>query len=118
MIVYKITAGFAHDLRYEEEGYALKIGELSIVGSGTLPPLESLHDPLAVQEKEDAEAAERLRLQNLREDALAVELLDRLRTATPTQISSYVDTDVTDLASARMMLKRIILVMAAIANGG
>jgi len=60
-------------------------------------------------------AATRLGKQDLRADALAVQMLDQLRTATPTQVGNYVDNNVTDLASARM-LKRIILVMALIAK--
>jgi len=113
MIVYKLTDGFASDLRYEEGNYVLQASEIKHAdGFGTLPPLDSLHDPLAVQQKEDAKEAERLRKQNLRGDALAVELLDRLRTATPAQISNYVDNNVIDLASARTMFKRVLLVLS------
>jgi hypothetical protein len=119
MIVYKLTDGFVSDLRYEDNSYVLRASEVKHAdGFGTLPPLESMHDPVAVQLKEDAEEAERLRLANLKGDALAVEMLDRLRTATPTQISTYVDNNVLDIASARTMLKRILLVLALIAGGG
>lgn len=46
-------------------------------------------------------------------DPLRVALVGQLKGATNAQISSYVDANVTDLASARLMLKRIILVLAA-----
>lgn len=47
-------------------------------------------------------------------DTVRMDLLDRLRTATPTQINTYVDNQVTDLASARTMFKRILLVLSQI----
>jgi len=56
--------------------------------------------------------AEAARRAALRSDALAVELLAQLRAATPAQISNYVDAQVTDLASARTMFKRIMLILA------
>lgn len=46
-------------------------------------------------------------------DPLRVALVNQLKGATNAQISNYVDANVTDLASARLMLKRIILVLAA-----
>ena len=107
MIVYKLTDGFAHELRYEEDDYALRAGELSIAGFGDLPPLESLHDPAAVQAKEDAEAGAQ---------ALRAELVNLLRTASPSGITAYVDSSgVTDPASAQMF-KRILL--ALLSNRG
>jgi hypothetical protein len=44
-------------------------------------------------------------------DATRADLLARLATATPAQINSYVDTNVTNLAEARTLLKRILLVL-------
>jgi hypothetical protein len=55
------------------------------------------------------EIAERTRRQALQEDPRAVELRDKLRTATPAEISAYVDARVTDLPSARTMLKQILI---------
>ena len=59
-----------------------------------------------------AEVTARIERDALQNDARAVDLRDRLRTATVAQIDSYVDAQVTDLASARTMFKRILLVMA------
>lgn len=59
------------------------------------------------------EIAERARLLNLRVDAIVVDLKARLATATPAQISNFVDSNVTDLAGARLMFKRILLLLAA-----
>lgn len=116
MIVYKLTNGFASDLRYENDSYMLQFGEIKFSnGFPSLPSLESLHDPVAVSDKEATEEAERTRFANLRGDALAQDLLAQLRTATPMQISNYVDSNVTDLASARTLLKKIILVLSLIA---
>ena len=56
-----------------------------------------------------AEINERRAREALRDDPRAVELRDRLHTATPQQISDYVDAQVTDLAGARVMFKRILL---------
>ena len=49
-------------------------------------------------------------------DPRAVELRDKLTTATAAQISDYVDAQVTDLPSARLMFKRVLLVMALMAR--
>lgn len=118
MIVYKSTDGFAHDLRYENDDYVLKIDDIKFSdGFGELPELEELHDPLAVQANKDAELAEKLRKDGIRADTLAADLLARLKVATPEQISTFIDNNVVDLASARRVLKMILLVMALIANG-
>ncbi len=45
-------------------------------------------------------------------DPLRQALITQLKGATNAQISAYVDAQVTDLASARLMLKRIILLLA------
>lgn len=58
-----------------------------------------------------ADTAERLRLQGIREDALRQQLQAQLDAATAAQISSFVDNQVTDLASARLMFKRILLLL-------
>jgi hypothetical protein len=58
------------------------------------------------------EIAERAEREALRDDPRAIELRDKLRTATPQQISDYVDEKVTDLPSARLMFKRVLLVLA------
>lgn len=54
--------------------------------------------------------------EELEKDERAADLLDRLRTATPQQIVDYVDAQVTDLASARTMFKRVLLVLALVAR--
>lgn len=64
----------------------------------------------AAQAARDAEAA---RLQAIRDDALRQQLVSQLATATNAQISAFVDAQVIDLASARTMLKRILLLLAA-----
>lgn len=117
MIVYAMTDGFAHDLRYEEVGYVLEVREIKYADdSSELPSLEDLHDPVAMQTKKNAEAAEQLRLKNIEFDVGAAELLDRLCTLTVTQINTYIDNNVTDLASARTMFKRVVLVLALVAR--
>lgn len=45
-------------------------------------------------------------------DATRTDLLNRLRTASPTQINTYVDANVTTLAEARALFKKILLVLA------
>lgn len=47
-------------------------------------------------------------------DVTRADLLARLRAATPAQISAYVDNQVTDLASARALFKKILLVLVAV----
>lgn len=45
-------------------------------------------------------------------DADRLDLLDRLRTATASQIDAFVDNNIADLADVRRMLKRIIKIVA------
>ena len=59
-----------------------------------------------------AEMTARAERRTLETDPRALDLRDRLRTATIAGIDAYVDAQVTDLASARLMLKRILLVLA------
>lgn len=63
-----------------------------------------------------AEIAARQEREALRDDPRAVELRDKLRAATPQQISDYVDAQVTDLASARLMFKRLLIVLALLSR--
>lgn len=55
---------------------------------------------------------EKARLDGIRGDAQQQALLAQLKTATAAQIDTYIDNNVTDLASARTMLKRIVKVIA------
>jgi len=93
-----------------EEGMLRRVDALSFlsVASGAL-----VLDEAAQQAARDQAAAA---LNALRADALARDLTGRLRTATPAQIDTWVDAQVTDLASARTMFKRILLVLAAMAR--
>lgn len=45
-------------------------------------------------------------------DATRADLMNRLATATPAQINSYVDANVTNIAEARALFKRILLVLS------
>jgi hypothetical protein len=56
--------------------------------------------------------AEEIRVALLQSDLTLIDLRDRLTSATPAQIIAYVDSQVTDLASARTLLKRILLLLA------
>ena len=47
-------------------------------------------------------------------DVTRTDLLARLRTASPQQINQYVDANVTNLVEATALLKRILLVLAAV----
>lgn len=62
---------------------------------------------------DEGRLAERTRLQAIADDVLRQQLLAQLSTATNLQISAFVDNQVTDLASARTMFKRILLLLAA-----
>lgn len=65
-----------------------------------------------------SEAAESARRVAIHDDQLRVDLLGRLKSATAAQISNYVDTNVTDIASARALFKRILLLIALDARNG
>jgi len=59
-----------------------------------------------------ASLAEEARKAALRADAMRQQLIAQLEVATPAQISNYVDANVTNLAEARALFKRILLVMS------
>lgn len=56
--------------------------------------------------------ANRQRRADLDNDARVVDFLDRLNSATPATLDAFVDNNVTDLAGARTVFKRILLVLA------
>lgn len=60
------------------------------------------------------ETARRQRKAAFDADATRADLLSRLALASPAQISSYVDANMTNLAEARALVKKMLLVMAAI----
>jgi len=54
-----------------------------------------------------------IRVDEFNADADRIDLLNRLRSATPAQIKTYVTNNVTDLASARVLLMKILLILSA-----
>lgn len=58
------------------------------------------------------EIAENQRVASYRSDTSRIDLLQRLRSATPAQIETWVDTNASNLAQARNILKAIIKVIA------
>ena len=52
-----------------------------------------------------------------REDAARADMLARLKTATPAQIDTYIEANVTNLAQARNFLKALTKVLALVARG-
>jgi hypothetical protein len=58
------------------------------------------------------ESSEQARKTAIVSDPLRANLLNAVKTATNAQISNYVDNNVTDLASARTMFKRILLLIS------
>lgn len=56
--------------------------------------------------------AEQLRLQQYIADVDRQELLARVRSATPAQIKTYVQANVTDLTSAKILIMKLILLVA------
>jgi hypothetical protein len=77
-------------------------------GTTFVKPPAPTGDPVLVA----AFAAEAARAETFRADSGRVDLLQRLRTATPAQIDTWVDTNVTSIATARTVLKAIIKVIA------
>lgn len=83
----------------------------------------SANPPLTAQEAQAAQVVidafdpaaplpEKAREDALLADADRQDLIGRLATATPAQIKSYVDSNVTNLATAKTMLAKVILAMA------
>ena len=68
--------------------------------------------PPLTQEELDAIAAENARRDAVKADVDAAALIAQLSTATPAQINTFVNNQVNDLADARLMFKRILLVLS------
>jgi hypothetical protein len=76
------------------------------------PPSQPTAEQLAEQ------AARAARMQALLVEALADEFIDRLRSATPDQIKTYVQNNVTDLPSAKVFLAKLGCAVAFCLAGG
>lgn len=61
--------------------------------------------------------AEEARIASVRSDAGRIDLLARLRAATPQQIDTYIDNNVTTLPQARTLFKAILKLIALDARG-
>jgi hypothetical protein len=75
--------------------------------------VEGVHYAQRRAELEQAAAAERARKQALEAHPQRAELLQLLRAASADEIAAYVDAQALDLAGARALLKRILLVLSA-----
>src|SRR5690349_7011657 len=64
-----------------------------------------------------APTAEEMRAETFRSDPARVDLLARLKSATPAQIEGYIDANVTTLAQARTFLKALAKVIALDGRG-
>lgn len=117
MIVWKVTDGIASDVRHEPEDYALQPGEQGLAGFGELPSLQAVSDPAAWAARESAADAEEARVSTIRAAQEVQDMIAQLRVATPATINDWVNAQVTDVASARTMFKRILLVLAALTRG-
>lgn len=85
------------------------------IAAGNTPDPDSTPAHVPTQAELDAAAEKDARDQivtNLRAD----NAIQALRTLTPAQVDNYIDTNVTDLASAKTVLKRIVRVIALLAR--
>lgn len=105
--------------RLEQLGQVVRVADNAMISPDPRHPDRIAFDRWIAQGNapdpfvEDATvAAAKARQATLDADAARADLLTRLRSATPAQLNAYVDAQVTDLASARTMLKRILLVLA------
>ena len=73
--------------------------------SATLAAVVAAHNPATKTAKENRDLA-------FMSDADRLDLVTRLKTATPNQIKNYVDSNVTDLASAKVLLMKMLLALA------
>lgn len=62
------------------------------------------------------QSQENLRDQAFKADIDLQDLLTRLTAATPAQLKNYVNNNVTDLASARVLLMKILLILSTLAS--
>jgi hypothetical protein len=84
------------------------VGAYYVDAIGAEPTVQEVLDFL----RPPSATAEAERIAAIQADAMTIDLVTRLRQATPAQISGYVDANVVDLASARALFKRILLVLA------
>jgi hypothetical protein len=57
---------------------------------------------------------EEQRASTFRSDAARIDMLDKLRNATPAQIDTWVENQVTNLASAKVVLAMLIKILATV----
>lgn len=61
-----------------------------------------------------ARQAEAARVQAFKADAIRQDMVTRLTSATPQEISDFIDGNVTNLAGARAVLKRVLFILATV----
>lgn len=98
----KITGAFANPQDYANE-------ELPDDNVEVIAFKEKLKRLLEYGGRSEAEIA---RLAAIRADATRQDLINRLNSATPVQINTYVDNNMNNLAEARALVKKILLVIA------
>jgi hypothetical protein len=105
-----VTNGRAHDLRFVADDYVLQMGELEGEGD-TLPDIDDLSsvpDPIKTEVEDNA-----IRFNVFRADTDRQDLVNNIAKKTPAQIKTYVQNNVTDLASAKILMAKILLLVGA-----
>lgn len=101
MIVYEFSAnGQANNLRFETDNYILKLDEHTVTGD-ELPEIDTLHSV----EYKTAQAQKELLREAETIEVYEDNLLKQLKNLTPQQAADWVQNNVTDLATAKTVLK-------------
>lgn len=74
--------------------------------------INSVYTPPSEIPESPTEAQRRLRRDALAADTIRADLLDKLQTMTPAQIKTYVTNNVTDLATSKTLLAKILLILS------
>jgi len=88
------------------------------IGPGPKPTIEEIeaHFPIAEADKIVAKNTERTRINSYKNEPDYIDVINKLKTASASQVNTWVDNNVTNLNEARAVLKTILKVLATILN--
>lgn len=112
--IYDKDPGFPATNQHPDAVRSL-VGPYVVDAIGATPTIQEIEVFLGIDSASlAAKDAEMARIQQIEEDAQYVAMLNTLKSASAAQIDAYVDAQVTNLADARELFKRILKLLALV----
>jgi len=88
------------------------------IGPGSKPTIEEIEAQWPIVEEDEivAKNTERTRINSYKNEPDYIDVINKLKTASASQVNTWVDNNVTNLNEARAVLKTILKVLATILN--